>query len=233
MSNTDFDPSRILYEDNHLVIVNKLAGELVQGDKTNDRTLADLVREYIEKRDAKPGKAYLGIPHRLDRPVSGIIVYTKTSKGLSRMSELFRVKQINKIYWAIVEQKPPQLAGHLTGWMIKDNVKNKSFVSDEERPGFKQASLSYKFLASSSHYHLIEVSLETGRHHQIRAQLAHIGCVIKGDLKYGSKRSNPDTSIALHARTVNFVHPIKNVPVAVTAPCPQDTLWSYFENLLT
>lgn len=233
MNNTDFDSTRILYEDNHLIIVNKRAGELVQGDQTNDRTLADLVREFIEKRDAKPGKAYLGIPHRLDRPVSGIVIYTKTSKALSRMSELFRTKEINKIYWAIVEQKPNKTQGRLSGWMMKDSTKNKSYVRNEERPGHKHAILNFKYLASSSHYHLLEVMLETGRHHQIRAQLAHNGTIIKGDLKYGSKRNNPDASISLHAKKVSFIHPIKNIPIAVFAPCPEDNLWNYFENCVS
>lgn len=220
---------RVLYEDNHLIIINKLPGELVQGDQTGDQTLADKVKDYIKDKDAKPGNVFLGIPHRLDRPVSGIVIYAKTSKGLSRMSELFRTKDITKTYWAIVETAPKKKEGTLRQFMIKNEKQNKSYVSETEKPNHKEAILHYKLLSSSDNYHLIEVNLETGRHHQIRAQLAHMGCIIKGDLKYGAARSNKDGSISLHSRHCEFTHPIKNETITVTAHCPPDGLWQWFE----
>ncbi|MEX2597868.1 MAG: RluA family pseudouridine synthase [Salibacteraceae bacterium] len=231
-NNTDhFNPidQRILYEDNHLIIINKQAGELVQGDRTKDKPLVDLVKAFIKTRDQKPGEVFVGIPHRIDRPVSGAVVYAKTSKGLSRMSDLFRRKAMKKTYWAIVEQAPEKKEGRLEGWMKKNEKQNKSYVSDEEKPEHKIAILHYKLLATSDRYYLLEIDLETGRHHQIRAQLAHMGCIIKGDLKYGAARSNPDASISLHARKVEFMHPIKNKELAIVAPCPSDALWQFFE----
>ena len=223
--------ARVLYEDNHFIIVNKQAGELVQGDRTDDQTLADKLKAFIKERDAKPGNVFLGIPHRLDRPVSGIVIYTKTSKGLSRMSDVFRRKAIVKTYWAIVESKPAVPQGRLEGWMIKNEKQNKSFVSDTENTDHKHAVLHYRLLGSSDHYHLLEIHLETGRHHQIRAQLAHMGCIIKGDLKYGASRSNPDASISLHARRIAFEHPVTHQQIDVTAPCPSnDALWNFFES---
>lgn len=222
--------SRILFEDNHLIIINKLAGELVQGDKTNDETLADKVKAYIKLNENKPGNVFLGIPHRLDRPVSGVVIYAKTSKALSRMSELFRTKEIQKIYWAIAENGAKPAQGTLTHYMAKNEKQNKSYISELEKPGFKESVLTYNEIASSDRYHLIEVELKTGRHHQIRAQLAHIGCIIKGDLKYGAKRSNQDASIHLHSRKTSFIHPIKKSMVSVIAPCPTDALWQYFES---
>jgi 23S rRNA pseudouridine1911/1915/1917 synthase len=224
--------SRILFEDNHLIIINKLAGELVQGDRTNDETLADKVKAYIKLNENKPGAVYLGIPHRLDRPVSGVVIYTKTSKALSRMSELFRLRNIQKIYWAISDSEPKTKQGQLTHFMGKNDKQNKSYTSDIEKPGYKEAVLNYRVLSSSDRYHLLEVELETGRHHQIRAQLASINCIIKGDLKYGAKRSNSDASIHLHSRKTSFTHPIKKTEIAVTAPCPEDSLWNYFESEL-
>lgn len=228
-SSTSFNSDRVLYEDNHLIIVNKLPGELVQGDQTGDQTLADKVKDFIKERDKKPGNVFLGIPHRLDRPVSGIVIYTKTSKGLSRMSDLFRRKAIEKIYWAVVENPPVKAQDRLTGWMIKNERQNKSYVRADEQPDHKFAALSYTLLAQSDHYALLEVALETGRHHQIRVQLSNAGAIIKGDLKYGAKRSNADAGIHLHARSVAFVHPIKQEDVSVSAPCPPDNLWQYFE----
>lgn len=221
---------RVLFEDNHLIIINKAASELVQGDITNDATLGDKVKEFIKERDAKAGNVFLGIPHRLDRPVSGVVIYTKTSKALSRMAEIFRLKEIKKTYWAIVEKKPEKSEGTLRNYLHKIEKQNKSYVSDVEKPQHKEAVLHYKLLLSSDRYHLIAVELETGRHHQIRAQLAHIGCIIKGDLKYGAKRSNPDASISLHSRVAEFKHPVKeDAVVRVVAPCPNDGLWQWFE----
>lgn len=220
---------RILYEDNHIIIVNKQAGELVQGDKTGDTPLSESLKDFIKTRDNKPGNVFLGVPHRLDRPVSGIVLFAKTSKALSRLTDMFRRKVIKKTYWAITEQKPDEQSGMLRGYMIKNQEKNKSFVSDSEKKGHKEAVLNYTHLMSSDRYHLLEVDLQTGRHHQIRAQLAHMGCIIKGDLKYGAARSNPDASISLHAREVKFDHPVKEQPIEITASCPQDNLWAFFE----
>lgn len=221
--------SRVLYQDNHLLILNKSAGELVQGDKTGDKTLAMTAQDYLKQKFSKPGDAFIGIPHRLDRPVSGIVIYAKTSKGLSRMTNLFRVKEIEKTYWAVVEKAPEVKSGTLNNYMIKNEKQNKSYVSEIEKPGHKQAILHYTLLSSSDKYHLIEVKLETGRHHQIRGQLAHMGCIIKGDLKYGASRSNKDGSIHLHSRACKFIHPIKESEVNVVAPCPDDALWKFFE----
>lgn len=223
---------RILYEDNHLIVVNKESGELVQGDKTGDIPLLDSIKALIKERDQKPGAVYLGAPHRLDRPVSGVVIFAKTSKALSRMSDLFRRKAIQKTYWAIVEQAPQKEEGRLVGWMKKNEKQNKSYVRDSEAEGYKEAVLNYKLKASSDRYHLIEVNLETGRHHQIRAQLANMGCIIKGDLKYGASRSNPDASISLHSRFSKFEHPVKKEILELVAPCPNDKLWSYFEDQL-
>lgn len=222
---------RILHEDNHLIIVNKLAGELVQGDRTGDPTLADAVKSYIKEVANKSGEVFLGIPHRLDRPVSGVVIYARTSKALSRMSDLFRQRVIKKVYWAVTEQLPAEPEGTLRGYMIKNEKQNKSYVSDVEKPGHKLAILHYRHTASSDRYHLLEVELETGRHHQIRAQLAHAGAIIKGDLKYGAARSNPDASISLHSRYCEFTHPVKQAPITVKAPCPNDTLWQHFEKV--
>ncbi len=220
---------RIIYEDNHLIVINKESGELVQGDKTGDTPLLDSIKSLIKERDQKPGAVYLGAPHRLDRPVSGVVVFAKTSKALSRMSDIFRRKAIQKTYWAIVEKAPQKPEGRLIGWMKKNEKQNKSYVRDSEAEGYKEAVLNYKFMASSDRYHLIEVNLETGRHHQIRAQLAHMGCIIKGDLKYGASRSNPDASISLHSRLSRFEHPVKKEMLELAAPCPIDKLWAYFE----
>ncbi|MDT4762736.1 RNA pseudouridine synthase [Sphaerochaeta sp. PS] len=219
---------RILYEDNHLIIVNKLCGELVQGDETGDETLADKVKEYLRVTYHKAGNVYLGIPHRLDRPTSGIVVYAKTEKALVRLNELFRGSSVKKIYWAIVDNLPSQMEGTLIHHMVRDTKQNKSIATSIERAGSKVAKLDYKVVASSKSYHLLEIELHTGRHHQIRAQLAAIGLHIKGDLKYGSPRSNPDGGICLHARLISFVHPVKKEVLTVVADPDLDNLWSAF-----
>jgi 23S rRNA pseudouridine1911/1915/1917 synthase len=223
---------RIIYEDNHLIVINKRSGELVQGDKTGDTPLLESLKDLIKARDKKPGAVFLGAPHRIDRPVSGIVIFAKTSKALSRMSDIFRRKAIQKTYWAITEKAPTKPQGRLIGWMKKNEKQNKSYVKQEETSGYKEAVLNYSLKVSSERYHLIEVDLETGRHHQIRAQLADMGCIIKGDLKYGASRSNPDASISLHARLSKFEHPVKKELLELTAPCPDDKLWSFFEEQL-
>ena len=219
---------RILYEDNHLIIVNKLPGELVQGDETGDRTLADDVKEYLKVRYNKPGNVFLGIPHRLDRPTSGIVVYCRTDKALSRMTALFRTSDVKKTYWAIVDRKPERNEGELVHYITRNAAQNKSIASSKETKGSKIAKLCYRTLASSDNYHLIEIDLHTGRHHQIRAQLAAIGVHIKGDLKYGAQRSNPDGGICLHARRISFTHPIRKEKIMITADPPHSSLWDYF-----
>ena len=211
--------SRILYEDNHLLIVNKRSGEIIQSDKTGDECLADTYKAFIARRDSKPGQVYLGIPHRLDRPVSGICILAKTSKALGRLGVMLRDKDVHKTYWALCCQMPQPREGLLEDWLIKNEPKNKSYVTTE-RPGAKLARLRYKYLRSTERYHLVEVELLTGRHHQIRCQLGNIGCPIKGDLKYGAPRSNPDGSICLHAHQIRFEHPVKHTEVCIIAPPP-------------
>ncbi len=219
---------RILYEDNHLIAVNKLPGELVQGDETGDRTLADDVKAYLKEKYSKPGNVFLGIPHRLDRPTSGIVVYCRTDKALSRMTALFRTSDVRKTYWAIVDKAPERPEGELVHYITRSAEGNKSIASSRERKGAKIAKLSYRLVASSDNYHLLEIDLHTGRHHQIRAQLAALGIHIKGDLKYGAQRSNPDGGICLHARRVSFIHPIKKEAVTIVADPPHSALWDYF-----
>lgn len=220
MNNTN-DPlllkNRVLYEDNHLLIVNKRAGEIVQGDQTGDKPLQETVRDYIRVVGNKPGNVFCGLVHRLDRPVSGAVIYAKTSKALTRMNDLVKNRKIEKIYWAIVEGRPIQTEAHLTHFLYRNERLNKSTVSATEKSGWQRAELEYKVLASSERYSVLEVKLLTGRHHQIRAQLSSIGCPIKGDLKYGARRSNEDGSISLHARCVAFEHPVAHVPVEVHA----------------
>ena len=215
----------VLYEDNHLIIVSKSAGEIVQGDKTGDTPLSDIVKAYIKEHYAKPGQVFLGVTHRLDRPVSGVVVFARTSKALSRMNNLFRDGGVEKTYLAIVTDRPPKDEGEITSWLTRNERLNKSFSSSVEKPGAKLARLRYRLVASTGNYHLLAVRLLTGRHHQIRCQLASIGCPIKGDLKYGARRSNPDGSISLHAWRVAFEHPVSHKPVVLTAPCPIDPLW--------
>lgn len=219
---------RILYEDNHLIIINKLCGELVQGDATGDETLADQVKEYLRVTYGKQGNVYLGIPHRLDRPTSGIVVYAKTEKALIRLNELFKGSSVKKTYWAIVDHMPNQSEGTLVHYIIRDTKTNKSVALSVEKNGGKLAKLDYKLIAASKNYFLVEVNLHTGRHHQIRAQFAAIGLHIKGDLKYGSARSNPDGGICLHARSIDFIHPVKKERISITAVPPDDALWNAF-----
>ena len=211
--------SRILYEDNHLLIVNKLPGEITQGDKTGDECLAESYKAFIAQRDSKPGQVFMGIPHRLDRPVSGICILAKTSKALGRLGEMFKSSGVHKTYWALCCQKPEPAEGILEDWLIKNEPKNKSYITTE-RPGAKLARLKYRYLRSTELYHLVEVELLTGRHHQIRCQLSHLGCPIKGDLKYGAPRSNPDGGICLHAHEIRFEHPVKHTEISVVAPVP-------------
>ncbi len=221
----------VLYEDNHIIIVNKRSSDLVQGDGTGDEPLDDIVRAYIREKYNKPGDVFLGVVHRLDRPVSGCVVYARTSKALSRLSELFRTREVRKTYWAIVSERPPAEEGTLSSYLKKNESQNKSYVYKTEVKGSKLAELSYRVLARSERYYLVEVDLQTGRHHQIRAQLAAAGCPIKGDLKYGSKRSNEGGGISLHSRRVSFVHPVKKEEITVEAPLPDDRIWKLFSNL--
>jgi len=225
------DIPAILYEDNHIIIVNKRSSDLVQGDSTGDEPLDDIVRAYIKEKYNKPGDVFLGVVHRLDRPVSGCVVYARTSKALSRMSELFRTRDVRKTYWAIVSERPPAEEGTLSNYLKKNEPQNKSYVYEKEVKGSKLAELSYRVLSRSEKYYLIEVDLQTGRHHQIRAQLAAAGCPIKGDLKYGSKRSNEGGGISLHSRRISFVHPVKNEEIRVEAPLPDDRIWKLFSNV--
>ncbi len=219
---------RILYEDNHLIVVNKRGGELVQGDRTGDKTLADLVKEYLKVTYNKKGNVYLGIPHRLDRPTSGLVVFAKTEKALVRLNELFKGNTIKKTYWAIVDNLPNEREGTLLHYIIRDTKANKSVALPVQRQKGKLAKMDYRLIAESKSYFLLEVLLHTGRHHQIRAQLAAIGLHIKGDLKYGFPRSNPDGGISLHARSITFVHPVRKEEITLVADPPADNLWDAF-----
>jgi len=221
----------VLYEDNHLIVVNKTCSEIVQGDKTGDKPLSENLKLWLKEKNNKPGEAFIGVIHRLDRPVSGLVVFAKTSKALERMNALFQQGEVKKTYWAIVKQLPPQTEGELTHYLVRNEKQNKSYASDSEKPGSQKALLSYRLIAKSDNYYLLEIDLKTGRHHQIRCQLAKIGCPVKGDLKYGFDRSNPDGGISLHARRIYFVHPVSKEPVEITAPVPDDKLWKHFENL--
>lgn len=213
--------SRILYEDNHLLIVNKRAGEIVQGDKTGDETLGEKCQAMIAERDGKPGRVFMGVPHRLDRPVSGITVFAKTSKALERMAGMFRDGNVHKTYWALTCGEPPVPEATLENWLARNEKLNKSYiVKDSSRSGAKLARLRYRLIGRTKTYFLLEVELLTGRHHQIRCQLAGIGCHIKGDLKYGARRSNPDGGICLHSRSISFIHPVRKEEISVTAPVP-------------
>ncbi|MEZ5071929.1 MAG: RluA family pseudouridine synthase [Bacteroidales bacterium] len=218
----------ILYEDNHLMVVNKKVSDIVQGDQTGDVSMDVMLKEFIRERDGKPGEVFLGIPHRIDRPVSGAVVFAKTSKALSRMTALFKERQVEKIYHAIVCNPPAEPEGSLTHYLTRNTKQNKSYVHDRPVEGAKEARLHYKLVASSDHYHLLEVELETGRHHQIRAQLAAMGCVIKGDRKYGSRRTNKNGGISLHARRISFVHPVKKEPLEILAPYPKMDIFPVF-----
>ena len=220
----------VLYEDNHIIIINKAAGEIVQGDKTGDKSLCDTMKQYIKEKYAKPGNVFIGLPHRLDRPVSGIVVFAKTSKALERLNNMFRDGNVKKIYRAITKGKPLPAQGEISSWILRNEKMNKSFSYPKEVKGSKHALLFYRQIAASQNYNLIEVELKTGRHHQIRCQLSSIGCPIKGDLKYGAQRSNPDGSISLHARYIEFTHPVSKELIQVTAPLPADRLWQSFES---
>lgn len=219
----------ILYEDNHLIIVNKAAGEIVQGDKTGDTPLSETLKGYIKQKYAKPGNVFLGVVHRLDRPVSGIVVFARTSKALARLNAMFRDGKVRKSYHAIVSNRPEPASGTLDHWLTRNERLNKSFVCRNGSPEAKRAQLDYQLLSCSERYFLVGIRLHTGRHHQIRCQLAHIGCPIKGDLKYGAKRSNPDGSISLHACRIAFEHPVSHQPIDITAPYPAETLWKALE----
>ena len=215
----------VVYEDNHIIIVNKASGEIVQGDKTGDIPLSETVKQYIKEKYQKPGNVFLGVVHRLDRPVSGLVVFAKTSKALSRLNDMFRTGDVHKTYWAIVKRGDIAPEATLTDWLTRNERQNKSYAHPREVPGSKKAVLSYKVLSVSDNYMLLEVHLMTGRHHQIRCQLANMGCPIKGDLKYGSPRSNPDGSISLMSRRVEFVHPVSKETIVAEAPVPNDRLW--------
>lgn len=216
---------KVVYEDNHIIIVNKCSGEIVQGDKTGDKPLSDTVKEYIKQKYNKPGNVFLGVVHRLDRPVSGLVVFAKTSKALSRLNDMFRTGDVHKTYWAIVKRRDIATEGTLTDWLTRNERQNKSYAHEREVPGAKKAVLKYKVRAVADNYMLIEVTLLTGRHHQIRCQLSHMGCPIKGDLKYGAPRSNPDGSISLLSRRVEFVHPMSKENIVAYADVPDDRLW--------
>lgn len=220
----------VVYEDNHLIIVDKSSSEIVQGDKTGDKPLAEMVKEYIKQKYHKPGNVFLGVVHRLDRPVSGLVVFARTGKALARLNEMFRTKEVHKTYWAIVGNCPPAEEGELVHWLVRNEKQNKSYAYGKEKPGAKKAILDYKLIGRSERYFLLEIDLKTGRHHQIRCQLAKMGCPIKGDLKYGAPRSNPDGSICLHARRVRFVHPVSKQEIDVEAPVPEGNLWHSFQN---
>ncbi len=215
----------VVYEDNHIIIVNKASGEIVQGDKTGDIPLSETVKQYIKEKYQKPGNVFLGVVHRLDRPVSGLVVFAKTSKALSRLNDMFRTGDVHKTYWAIVKRGDIAPEATLTDWLTRNERQNKSYAHPREVPGSKKAVLSYKVRSVSDNYMLLEVHLMTGRHHQIRCQLANMGCPIKGDLKYGSPRSNPDGSISLMSRRVEFVHPVSKETIVAEAPVPNDRLW--------
>ena len=216
---------QVLYEDNHLVVINKRPGDIVQGDITGDTPLSEVVKEYIKIKFNKPGAVFLGVVHRLDRPTSGAVVFARTSKALARLNRMFAGKEVRKIYWAIVKNRPPKDRDTLVHWLKKNPKQNKSYAYPENVPESKRAELDYKLKRSLDNYHHLEIELKSGRHHQIRAQLAAIGSTIKGDLKYGADRSNKDGSIHLHAYKLEFQHPVKKVPLKITAPTPTDGLW--------
>ena len=219
----------VVYEDNHIIVVNKTSSEIVQGDKTGDTPLSEMVKQYLKEKYNKPGNVFIGVTHRLDRPVSGLVVFAKTSKALPRLNEMFRNGEVKKTYWAIVKECPKETEGELVHYLVRNEKQNKSYAYDKEVKNSKKAVLHYKLIGHSQNYYLLEVDLKTGRHHQIRCQLAKMGCPIKGDLKYGSPRSNPDGSICLHARTVQFGHPVSKEMIRLTAPVPEGNLWNGFE----
>ena len=219
----------VVYEDNHIIVVNKTASEIVQADKTGDTPLSETVKQYLKEKYQKPGNVFLGVTHRLDRPVSGLVIFAKTSKALTRLNEMFRAGEVKKTYWAVVKNAPKESEGELVHFLVRNEKQNKSYAYDKEVPNSKKAVLDYRLIGRSENYYLLEVDLKTGRHHQIRCQLAKMGCPIKGDLKYGSPRSNPDGSICLHARRVRFVHPVSKELIELKAPLPEGNLWKGFE----
>ena len=221
----------VIYEDNHIIVVNKESGEIVQGDKTGDTPLSDCVKDYLKRKYQKPGNVFLGVVHRLDRPVSGLVVFAKTSKALSRLNEMFRKGEVHKTYWAIVKNAPKEPSGRLTHWICRNEKQNKSYAYNSEVSGSKKAVLDYRLLASGDNYHILEIRRLTGRHHQIRCQLSAMGSHIRGDLKYGAQRSNPDGSISLLSRHVEFVHPVSKELVSLDAPLPKDNLWQKILNI--
>lgn len=216
---------QILYEDNHLIAINKRVGDIVQGDKTGDKPLVEVVKEYIAEKYSKPGAVFLGIPHRLDRPTSGVIVFAKTSKALGRLNKIFADRKAKKTYWTIVKNAPPKLEDSVIHYLKRNPRQNKSYSHDTKILDSKKGILHYKLVRNLNNYFLLEIDLETGRHHQIRSQLSALGCPIKGDLKYGFARSNPDGGIHLHARTLEFVHPVSKEKLLIEAPTPSDVLW--------
>lgn len=218
----------VIYEDNHIIVVNKACSEIVQGDKTGDIPLSEKVKEYLKEKYQKPGNVFCGVTHRLDRPVSGIVLFAKTSKALERLNEMFRNGQVHKTYWAIVKKMPQPAEDELVHWMVRNEKQNKSYAYDKEVKDSKKAVLEYRTIGHSDNYFLLEVNLKTGRHHQIRCQLSKIGCPIKGDLKYGAQRSNPDGSICLHARKISFIHPVSKELIELEAPVPETPLWKSF-----
>lgn len=224
---------QVIYEDNHIIAVNKTGNEIVQGDKTGDSPLSEIVKEYIKEKYDKPGAVFLGVTHRLDRPTSGVVLFARTSKALTRLNKMFQEKDlIIKTYWAVVDKKPEKPEATLHHWLVRNTKQNKSYAYPTVKPESKEAYLSYRLIASSDNYHLLEIDLKTGRHHQIRAQLSAIGCKIKGDMKYGCPRSNPDGGIHLHARKIVFNHPVTNEKISITAPVPDDALWKFFEQAM-
>lgn len=222
----------VLYEDNHIIAVNKKVSDIVQGDKTGDEPLSEKVKAYIKAKYNKPGDVYLGVPHRVDRPVSGVVVFARTSKALTRLNKMFQEKEreIKKLYWAITCEQPSEEEAELTHYLVRDSEKNITKAYTRPQSGAKEARLKYKVLGRSDRYYFLEVQLYTGRHHQIRCQLAKIGCSIRGDLKYGAPRSNPDGGISLHARSISFVHPVTKEQITITAPVPKDSLWKLFDD---
>lgn len=223
----------VLYEDNHIIAVNKTCSEIVQGDKTGDTPLSEIVKAYIKEKYNKPGEVFLGVTHRLDRPTSGVVLFARTSKALTRLNAMFQShEQIQKTYWAIVQGTPKMPEGRLENWLIRNEQQNKSYIAKPNANNAKKAILNYRTLVRGENYTLLEIDLETGRHHQIRCQLAAIGCPIKGDLKYGAKRSNPDGGISLHARQIAFIHPVSKQPICITAPVPNDSLWQQLAALV-
>jgi 23S rRNA pseudouridine1911/1915/1917 synthase len=220
---------KVIYEDNHIIAINKACGEVVQGDKTGDETVLDMVKHYLKAKYNKPGNVYLGLPHRLDRPTSGILILAKTSKVLPRLNKLFQTKsEVKKVYWAVVDKRPSKYTDTLENYLIKNEERNKSYVCNADTEGAKLASLTYRHVASIDRYHLLEVEIHTGRHHQIRVQLKQLGLHIKGDLKYGFPRSNKDKGIHLHARKVELIHPVRKEPLVITAEPPSDPVWDEF-----